>query len=318
MAGPRHHVRSRHGDGDTHRLGYQRVDADPNVDVLLAAMDETAGWDATLRLRSWSEHISASSLANDCSTWAAASGRQRSRSPRISAKAGRSSASTSPRACCASPFQRRRRALSRALHRWRCVLPRRARRFLRRRAVERTSSGSPTPQPRSPRWCGWCAGGRVSLIDTDWSTFTIDVGDDNSPHWSATDANGAPAPVQRRPATARPRGAAGCVPLARTEATQTWTTWTRTSRRRRLAASRWRASPTTSSPAVGWRRPTASGSCDDPGRRATRSLPDAPDDVRGRRLEGSGVDPGHVGRELAHPRTLGTQPPGPASAGPPR
>ena len=38
---------------DTHRLGYQRVDDDPNVDVLLAAMDGTAGWDATLRLRSW-------------------------------------------------------------------------------------------------------------------------------------------------------------------------------------------------------------------------------------------------------------------------
>ena len=35
------------------RLGYQRVDDDPNVDVLLATMDGTAGWFATLRLRSW-------------------------------------------------------------------------------------------------------------------------------------------------------------------------------------------------------------------------------------------------------------------------
>ena len=38
---------------DTHGLGYQRVDDDPNVDVLIATMDGTAGWDATLRLRSW-------------------------------------------------------------------------------------------------------------------------------------------------------------------------------------------------------------------------------------------------------------------------
>jgi hypothetical protein len=39
--------------GDAHGLGYERVDDDPNADVLLATMDETAGWDATLRLRSW-------------------------------------------------------------------------------------------------------------------------------------------------------------------------------------------------------------------------------------------------------------------------
>lgn len=38
---------------DTHGLGYHRVDHDPNVDVLIATMAGTAGWDATLRLRSW-------------------------------------------------------------------------------------------------------------------------------------------------------------------------------------------------------------------------------------------------------------------------
>src|SRR3954452_13491148 len=38
---------------DAHRLGYRRVDGDPNVDVLLATMDGTAEWDATRRLRSW-------------------------------------------------------------------------------------------------------------------------------------------------------------------------------------------------------------------------------------------------------------------------
>jgi hypothetical protein len=37
----------------THGLGYGRVDDDPNVPVLLATMDATAGWEATRSLRSW-------------------------------------------------------------------------------------------------------------------------------------------------------------------------------------------------------------------------------------------------------------------------
>lgn len=36
---------------DSHGLGYERVDADPNASVLLATMDATGGWSATLRLR---------------------------------------------------------------------------------------------------------------------------------------------------------------------------------------------------------------------------------------------------------------------------
>ncbi len=38
---------------ETHGLGYERVDDDPNVAVLLATMDTTAGWEATRRLRAW-------------------------------------------------------------------------------------------------------------------------------------------------------------------------------------------------------------------------------------------------------------------------
>lgn len=34
------------GAQDTHRLGYRRIDDDPNVSVLLATMDATGGWDA--------------------------------------------------------------------------------------------------------------------------------------------------------------------------------------------------------------------------------------------------------------------------------
>lgn len=38
---------------DTHGLGYERVDDDRDVSVLLATMDATAGWEATRRLRAW-------------------------------------------------------------------------------------------------------------------------------------------------------------------------------------------------------------------------------------------------------------------------
>jgi SAM-dependent methyltransferase len=69
-------------------------------------------------------------------------------------------------------------------------------------------------------------GGRVSLIDTDWSTLTMDVGD---PAVSALVRAGMrrernrPSNVGRRLHDLVRR--AGCLPLARTEATQTWTTW---------------------------------------------------------------------------------------------
>jgi ubiquinone/menaquinone biosynthesis C-methylase UbiE len=41
------------GLDDRHGLGYERVDDDPNVSVLLAAMDATARWESTRRLRAW-------------------------------------------------------------------------------------------------------------------------------------------------------------------------------------------------------------------------------------------------------------------------
>lgn len=69
-------------------------------------------------------------------------------------------------------------------------------------------------------------GGRVSLIDTDWSTFTIHVGDDAL---AALVRDGMRTERNRASNVGRRLhdlvGAAGCVPLARTEATQTWTTW---------------------------------------------------------------------------------------------
>lgn len=39
--------------GDAHGLGYERVDDDPDAAALLAAMDTTSRWPATARLRAW-------------------------------------------------------------------------------------------------------------------------------------------------------------------------------------------------------------------------------------------------------------------------
>ena len=70
------------------------------------------------------------------------------------------------------------------------------------------------------------SGGRISLIDTDWSTFTIDIGDEElaglvrdgmrTERHRASNVGGRLHDLVR---------AAGCVLVARTHATQTWTTW---------------------------------------------------------------------------------------------
>ena len=68
--------------------------------------------------------------------------------------------------------------------------------------------------------------GLVSLIDTDWSSFTIDVGDDDL----AARVRNAMQSERGRPSNIGRRlrdlvSVVGLVPLAATEATQTWTGW---------------------------------------------------------------------------------------------
>ena len=69
-------------------------------------------------------------------------------------------------------------------------------------------------------------GGRISLIDTDWSTFAIDVGDDDLVgrvrHAMRTE-RGRPFNIGRRLHDLV--RIAGFAPFARAEATQTWTAW---------------------------------------------------------------------------------------------
>ena len=144
---------------DSHGLGYQRVDDDPNVDVLLATMDGTAGWDATLRLRSWEraqlgladgERLldvgcglgeAALALAQDLGEGGEVVGIDASEQH----AARRPFQRPEPRVvACASPSAMRAPSTSPTIP----STP---------RGPNARSSGSPTPQPRSPRWCGWCA-----------------------------------------------------------------------------------------------------------------------------------------------------------------
>jgi SAM-dependent methyltransferase len=213
---------------DTHGLGYRGVDDDPNVEVLVATMEETARWDATRQLRSWERDQlgltsgdrlldvgcglgeAALALAEDLGDRGAVVGvdtsEQMLRVARINARS----------------------APSRV-------------RFTVGDASSLDEPDDSFDAARSERTLQWLAdpaaavaemvrvvrpGGRVSLIDTDWSTFTIDVGDDVL----AALVHDAMRTERHRPSNIGRRlhdlaRAAGCVSLAGTEATQTWTSW---------------------------------------------------------------------------------------------
>jgi SAM-dependent methyltransferase len=213
---------------NTHGLGYQRVDDDPNVDVLLATMNGTAEWDATLRLRSWERaHLglahgerlldvgcglgeAALALAEDLGEGGEVVGVD------VSERMLRVARSNAAAARCNVRF-----AVGDA-----CSLD------------EPDDSFDAARSERTLQWLAHPAaavaemvrvvrpGGRVSLIDTDWSTFTIDVGDDAL----AALVRDGMRTERDRPSNVGRRlhdlaGAAGCLRLARTHATQTWTTW---------------------------------------------------------------------------------------------
>lgn len=213
---------------DTHGLGYHRVDANPNVDVLLATMDGTAGWDATLRLRSWERaHLGLAHgdrlLDVGCGLGEAALGL----APDLGAGGEIVGVDQS------ESMLRVARSNAGAV---RCRV-----RFTVGDACALDEPDDSFDVARSERTLQWLAhpaaavaelvrvvrpGGRISLIDTDWSTFTIDVGDDAL----AALVRDGMRTERNRPSNIGRRlhdlvGAAGCVLLDRAEATQTWTTW---------------------------------------------------------------------------------------------
>jgi SAM-dependent methyltransferase len=213
---------------DAHALGSVRVDDDPNAAVLLAAMGATARWEATRRLRAWERNElglgtghrlldvgcglgeAALALAADLGDDGEVVGVDISEEM---VRVARSKAGAAP-----------------------CRV-----RFTVGDACSLAEADDSFDAVRSERTLQWLAdpvaavaemarvvrpGGRVSLIDTDWSTLAIDVGDDEL----AAMVRNAMATERGRPSTIGRRlrdlvRDAGLVPVARTEATHAWTAW---------------------------------------------------------------------------------------------
>ena len=216
------------GTHGTHGLGYERVDDDPNVAVLLATMDATAGWEATRCLRAWEREQlrlgpgqrlldvgcglgdAALALAEDLGDDGEIVG--------VDASAD----------MVAVPQNRARGA--------RCHV-----RFVVGDALALDEPDDYFDVARSERTLQWLtdpsaavlamartvrSGGVISLIDSDWSTFALVVDDD----YLARRVRDAMQTERGRPSNIGGRlpelvQAAGFTALAETTATQTWKSW---------------------------------------------------------------------------------------------
>lgn len=212
---------------DVHPLGYQRVDASPDPAVLLASMVANAGWGATVDLRAWerdrlrlapSERLldvgcglgdAARALAADLGPAGEVVGLDASTAMLATARAGWD-------ALCPARF-----ALGDAQ-----ALDVPSGSFDAARS-ERVLQWLPDPQSAVTELARVLrAGGRVSLIDTDWGSLRLDVGDD-----------ALAAAVERTMGVERARPsrvgrrlvdlahAAGFRDVASTQATQVWSGW---------------------------------------------------------------------------------------------
>jgi SAM-dependent methyltransferase len=213
---------------DPHALGYVRIDDDPNVGVLLASMDATSGWDATQQLRAWEQQqlnlhggqrlLDVGCGQGDAGLALAADLRADGEIVGVDASAemiagARSSAGAA-----------------------RCLT-----RFGVGDAHSLDEPDDSFDVVRCERTLQWLArpdravaeiirvlrpGGLLSLLDTDWSTYEIDVGDDDL----AARVREAMREERGRPSNIGGRLAhlvrdLGCEVLAQTSATQTWDAW---------------------------------------------------------------------------------------------
>ena len=213
---------------ETHGLGYEQVDDDPNVAVLLATMDETAGWQATQQLRGW-ERLqlglcagqrlldvgcglgdAALALAADLANDGEVVGVDISAAMIAGARARARGARCRVNFCVGDAL-----GLDESDDRFDVVRSERTLQWLSDPAAA-VAEMARVVRP----------GGLVSLIDTDWSTFEIDVGDEDL----ARRVHDAMCVERRRPTDIGRRlgeiaRSAGLRPAAHMIATQTWGAW---------------------------------------------------------------------------------------------
>lgn len=216
------------GTEETHGLGYERVDDDPNIAVLLATMDETGGWEATRQLRAWERlqlRLGAGQRLLDvgCGLGDAAIA--------LADDLGADGLVVGVDASAEMIASSRARARGAA-----CGV-----RFSVGDALALDEPDNSFDVVRSERTLQWVSDptaavaemarvvrpdGLVSLIDTDWSTLEIQVGDDDL----TQRVREAMRNERRRPSNIGGRlnevaSTVGLRPAAHTIATQTWDAW---------------------------------------------------------------------------------------------
>ncbi|CAN5671527.1 hypothetical protein BH24ACT5_BH24ACT5_08090 [soil metagenome] len=164
---------------DSHGLGYERVDQDPNVAVLIATMDATSRWDATRALRAWERvqlHLTEGERLLDvgCGLGDAAL--------TLGEDLGAVGEVVGVDASMAMLTVAQKRSRGAACHV----------RFSVGDALALEEPDESYDAARSERTLQWVTdpqgaidelarvlrpAGRISLIDTDWSTFRLDAGD---------------------------------------------------------------------------------------------------------------------------------------------
>ena len=213
---------------DTHGLGYFRVDEDPNVLVLLGTMDATARWEAIVQLRGWEReqlNLTASQRLLDvgCGLGDAA----------LELVADLDSTSEVVGIDVSAEMIAGAQLRARSA---RCRV-----RFAIGDALELKEPAGSFDVVRSERTLQWLAdperaaaemvrmlkpGGLLSLIDTDWSSLQLDVGDAEL----STRIREAMKIERRRPSNIGRRLTAlveglGLELVSQTLATQRWTAW---------------------------------------------------------------------------------------------
>ncbi|HEV3226749.1 MAG TPA: methyltransferase domain-containing protein [Acidimicrobiales bacterium] len=221
-------TRRQNDEPETHGLGYEHVDGDPNASVLLATMDDTAGWQATHELRRWERQAlrlrsgaglldvgcglgdAALSFAEELGTDGEVVGVDASSEMITGAQLRARGARCQCRFAVGDAH-----ALDEPDDYFDVVRSERTLQWLR------DPQAAVAEMARVAR-----PGGVVSLLDTDWSTFEMHVGDDDV----TRRVRDALRTERRRPSNVGRRlvkiaAAVGLVPVAETVATQTWDAW---------------------------------------------------------------------------------------------